>query len=231
MKISTIAIYRQYKLTWILVCTSVLLGGCGVFDGNLHDSTPVEKLSAQERQARLQQLVDWGLTGRISVRSSQDGANATLTWEQNGANSEINLYGAFGIGAVRIIQKPDQAILYRSGQKPLYGSSAEQLLLWELGLKIPLRGLSLWLRGLQGEGTDAIYDSYGRLRSLRYTDVSDTHWAATFERYREVHGNQLPVRMRVEGGDITIKLNTQKWNTEVPKKLNTDRLRIPGVTS
>ena len=212
-----------------LLFASLSLAGCSFLNPDLDERLPAEKISVEDRQARLLSITSWEMQGRISVKSSRDGANATLIWEQEDEKSEINLFGAFGAGAVRIVQKPGEAVLFRSGEKALYGESAEQLLLWETGLNIPLYNLGSWLRGLPGEGAEPLYDSYGRLRSLRYVDAHDIPWAATFERYREVDGYELPVRVRVEGSDYLIKLTTEKWDAEGSEADGSSRrLQIPG---
>ncbi len=216
----------------VLMALVLSVSGCNTFDSSIKDSVPTDRLSAEQRQQKLLRITNWGLKGRISVRTSDDGANANLVWEQKDATSEVSIFGAFGLGAVRLVQRPQEAVLYRNGEKPLYGNKAEELLLWETGLKIPLHSLGLWLRGLPGEGREIAYDSYGRLRSLFYRDEFDTLWAATFERYRDVSGIQLPVRIRVEGGDYVIKLRADTWDAEESDAPpNSQRLQIPGISS
>ncbi len=214
-----------------LLLNILLVSGCGVFDKRPINSVPIDNISILERQERLQQITNWGLKGRISIRSSDDGASASIVWDQQGKMSEIRLFGAFGIGTLRIVQKPGNATLYRGTEKPLYGENAEKLLLWELGLRVPLSSLKEWLRGIEGDSYDATYDSYGRLKSLRYTDANSINWFASFETYRLVNGNHLPVRMTVVGGGVQIKLKTDSWNTEEPAENKTHRLLIPSVSS
>ena len=210
----------------------ILLTTACSFRPDPDDSIPSDNLTAIERQEKLQRIDTWGLKGRISVRTPDDGASASLVWDQQKDRSEVSIFGAFGLGAMRLVQKPDDAVLYRNGEKPVYARTAEELLLWETGLKVPLNSMRLWLRGLPGEVEDVSYDSYGRLRSLFYTDEFDTQWAATFERYRDVDGNQLPVRIRVEGGDYVIKLRTESWDVEASEQVpETERLQIPGISS
>ncbi len=209
----------------------LFLTACSAFNPNIKDSVPEDDLSLEQRQEKLRQISDWGLRGRLSFRSGGDGTNASVIWDQQGDNIEVKLFGAFGAGAVRIMQKNNEAALYRSGEKPVFGLNAEELLLWETGLRIPLKSLSSWLRGLPGNGTDTAYDSYGRLRSLHYVDEFDTPWAATFERYRDVDGYQLPVRMRVESPTVVIQLVAEQWDAESQRETDSQRLHIPGASS
>ena len=219
---------KQFAGLFLLI---LLTTACS-FRPDPKESIPSDNLTAFERQEKIRRIETWGLKGRISVRTPDDGASASLVWDQQKDRSEVSIFGAFGLGAVRLVQKTDDAVLYRNGEKPVYARTAEELLLWETGLRIPLKSMRLWLRGLPGDGEGVSYDSFGRLRSLFYTDEFDTQWAATFERYRDVDGNQLPVRIRVEGGDYLIKLRTESWDVETREQVpNRERLQIPGISS
>jgi outer membrane lipoprotein LolB len=217
----------------MVIALATVASGCALLNPDTPDAIPTDGLSAEQRQAELLRITDWRLQGRIALRSGEEGANASLVWTQQGDDTEVRLFGAFGLGAVRLVQGQQDAALYRSGHKPLYGENAEQLLRWETGMRIPLKSLGYWVRGLPGNGEDLSYDSYGRLRSLQYVDDFGAQWAATFERYREVNGHQLPVRVRVEGSDYLIRLTVERWTTEAADSApaDTQRLRIPGVSS
>ncbi len=216
---------------YFLFCCTLFLEGCGLFEKTPTGSLPIDNLSAEERQSKLQEITHWGLKGKISIRSENDGANASIVWDQEGDDTEVRMFGAFGIGTVRVVQNPGSAILYRSGEKPLHGENAEELLLWEFGLRVPIANLRSWLRGLKGNGYNAVYDSFGRLKSLQYTDVNNINWLASFDIYRLVKGNHLPIQMSVKGGGIDIKVKTDSWLTEEPEEKEIQRLRIPGVSS
>lgn len=217
------------RRTLALIIASLFINGCSFLNPKIEDSVPSEIMSAADRQSRLLEITDWEMQGRITIKTSTDGANASLVWEQQDDRSVINIFGAFGTGSLRIIQKPGAAVLFRSGEKTLYGENAEELLLWETGLKVPLRNLASWIRGLPGDAIEPQYDAYGRLRSLQYVDEHDNIWAATFERYREVNGYELPVRVSVKGGDYQIKLTTEKWDAEGSEADGSSkRLQIPG---
>ncbi len=205
---------------------------CSTFELSGKDSIPDDLLTLEQRQADLNSMVDWGLRGRISVKSGKEGVNASLVWKQLAQQYELRLSGSLGFGGIRITQAPGEAVIFQNGEKPLYGLLADELLLWETGLNIPLRNLPYWLKGLPGGGHQVEFDEFGRMRSLLYLDAYDIVWHAKLERYRSVEGRQLPVRIRVEGGGFLIKLNTDQWDVEAPAKKETPvRFSIPGVSS
>lgn len=216
----------------LAVVLSLSMTACSTIDRNEKDSIPNDLLTREQRQVDLTGMINWGLRGRISVKSGTKGVNASLVWKQSLQQYEMRLSGSLGFGGIRITQTPDEAVIYQNGDKPLYGLLADELLLWETGLNIPLRSLRFWLKGLPGDGHQVEYDQYGRMRSLLYVDAYDIIWKADFDRYRLVGGRQLPVRIRVEGDGFLIKLTTDQWDVEAPLQQQAPvRFSIPGASS
>ncbi|MDO6459557.1 lipoprotein insertase outer membrane protein LolB [Granulosicoccaceae sp. 1_MG-2023] len=192
---------------------------------------PTDGLNQAQRRAQLQALAAWQLRGRIAIRTETDGITANLDWRQDGNRSDIRLAGAFGAGATRVVRSAQGAEIYLDGDKPLYGDDAESLLYWETGLRIPLQALSSWLIGLAGPFDDAVYDDFGRLETLSYTDPEGIVWRAGFEEYTLVEDLQLPLRIQVRGAGFTLRLSADEWlpgERRVSTPAAPPRLMIPG---
>ena len=76
--------------------------------------------STQDWQTRRQQLQareHFSLSGRVAVAVGEQGFNASLRWQQDGARTQLALEGPLGVGAVHIDANGDSLLTrpFRSG--------------------------------------------------------------------------------------------------------------------
>lgn len=204
---------------------------------------PVDEATArsiEERQVELLHFDQWQALGRIALNSAEQGITAGIDWQQSQQDFRVSLTSPLG-QAVVVEQAGPVARLQSKGKPIATGSSAERLIEQELRVRVPMRQLSLWLRGLPGdEGTPA-YDKFGRLKLLRYTDPDGIAWRADIQRYQQVEELDLPGLILVEGGGYNIRVSVTAWNalpfTELaPEPTETGggrggkRIAIPGLS-
>lgn len=167
--------------------------------------------SWSQRQAALWQLDAWQLQGRVSVRSQEEGGQASLVWRRQGENDRFDLIGPFG-AAVRVTQGDHGAEL-RYKQKSYRAADAQALLAEVTGWRLPLAGLPYWVLGvpIPGVSAEKRFDAQGRLRELRQLG-----WVVEITDYVQLDNYELPRRLNlstVADGEarVEVRLLVERW--------------------
>lgn len=216
---------RKYSIAALLLA---LLAGCG----SAPKAPPVVYESIGDRQRVLAALEVWSATGRIALSSPTEGFSAAMDWRQVRTDYDVELTALLGQRALRVTQQGSKAMLEARGRKGVMGANAEQLLLNELGVRVPLSQMAFWIKGLPGTQGKPGYDDAGRLQQLAYVDADGTQWVADFKRYTRVDDLELPALIDIKGQDYSIRLLIKNWKTIpspslTPPKQTTGRLQIP----
>lgn len=216
---------RKYLITALVV----VLAGCA---GTPEAPPPVVYNSIGDRQRVLAALEVWSATGRIALSSPTEGFSASMDWRQIRTDYDVELTALLGQRALRVTQQGAKAMLEARGRKGVMGVNAEQLLLNELGVRVPLSQMAFWIKGLPGTQAEPGYDEAGRLQQLAYVDADGTQWVADFRRYKRVDDLELPALIDIKGQDYSIRLLIKNWKTisappQTPPQQTPGRLQIP----
>ncbi|WP_242604420.1 lipoprotein insertase outer membrane protein LolB [Legionella gresilensis] len=151
----------------------------------------------------------WNLSGALAVRSARKSATASINWYQRGAGSyQIRLFGPLGSGTI-MIAKRGGTIVLQDGSKRATSSNAEQLLLQQTGIRLPVNNLYYWVRGLPAPGAvqSAKRDAGNRLILLRQGSYTIQYLG-----YQSVGKAVLPSHIRLQGNGVFIKLVINRWS-------------------
>ncbi len=173
---------------WPLGILALLLAGCSIAPLR---PPPVENPARtwQTRESDLSLLRSWDVSGRLALRTAHDGGQAALRWVWYDDEYTIDLSGPLGRGLVRLRQDRNGASLEDADRHVYHAKNAERLLVETTGWRIPLNGLSYWIRGLPVPGVphELKLDSAGRLRSLHQLG-----WEIDFLAYAQYDRYDLP---------------------------------------
>lgn len=211
-----------------------LIAGC--------QSTPsvtAEHQSTLLRQSIIAKHRQWQANGRISLSSPQQNITGALDWLQSGTDYRVGLTAALGQRALLIEQNAELASLQIRGDEKVTGSSAEDLLLQRMGIRVPFAQLSYWIRGLPGSIGTAQYDRFGRLHTIKYRDADGRDWRARINQFLRVEDIDLPRIIEVTDGEHKIRVVLSNWNLGEPALVDPakpdqqtpGRLSIPGVSA
>lgn len=180
----------------------------------------------RQHQANMARIIGWDVKGKIAIKSGRKGDNATLVWDYRAAEEtrqEIEIYGPFGSGRVRIAAAADKAVL-RDGKGPaIEGETIAEVLYRRLGWRVPFAELQYWVRGLAAPGdADLTLDDGGRLRALQQGD-----WRVEYDGYVAAGGVQLPAQLTAAaapgrfkfydkdgeylGDTLQVKVSLRRW--------------------
>jgi len=223
--------FRIIKRVAVFAVTVLLLAACNTVP-------QTQQLAPAERAAALQNLQLFRVTGGLSIWSPEESIATRLDWRQAGDDFNVLVTAPAGLTSVRLSQQGGSAVVQRQGDQPIHGSSAADLLRRSLGLpvSVPIRQMSLWIRGLPGAASKVQYDRLGRLASMEYRDSQNTLWFAKVLNYTRYQQQDVPERINATGGPYNVRLVLKSWSeidslgldaSQKPSK-STGRLSIPG---
>lgn len=190
------------------VLALLVLGGCAVAP-----PLPEAPVDWAARDARLAALADWQLRGRVAVKSARGGGQGDLAWRQTGTAARIRVSGPFGAGAWEL--EWDARSLRVSGRNGDFlrewpdVAAAEAFLGEQLGWPFPASSSRWWLLGLPDPAAAPARREFSpRGELLR---LEQDGWTVSYERYGEVEGLPMPLRLTLEAAQARLRVVVDRW--------------------
>lgn len=173
------------------------------------EEQPINKVIPLEtRKAETATVSSWEIHGAMAAKNKAKGWSATMNWAQQGANSyQIRLMGPLGGGTV-LISKKGSTVTFQDGPKTSTSTNADELLLKQTGIRLPVNNLYYWVRGLPAPGgiQSEQHDKYNHLVQLKQSG-----YTIDFTKYTSVKGIDLPSMIRLEGNGVMVKVVIKSW--------------------
>lgn len=193
----------------VVVFLTGIIAGCSFFN-TPKTITPSSTLTWDQRQAALTRVTAWQVKGAIGLQDAKQVQSASLQWQQSSVNTfAIRLFGPLGAGNTIIIGRPGQVTLTTSDKKTITATDGETLLRQQTGWQLPIDNIYYWARGLPapGDSPRVQLDSASRLQSLQQAG-----WRIDYQRYSPVNGLELPGKIILTNGRMTIRLIINQWS-------------------
>jgi len=167
-----------------------------------------------ERQAQLNAIKHWDVSGRIAMQTTDDAWSASMNWKQIDQDYDIRLYGPLGGKALSIKGGENYVFLTTDKGETFTEANAASLIYRQTGWHVPVDGLRYWARALTVPELPAkqVFDSVGRLAELRQSD-----WTIYFQDYRMIDSLEMPRKIRMENKHFTVKLILRDWQLSPDK--------------
>nr|WP_237762239.1 lipoprotein insertase outer membrane protein LolB [Legionella shakespearei] len=173
------------------------------------EELPVNKVvPLEKRKAETATISSFEIKGAMAAKTKSKGWSATMNWVQQGAGSyQIRLMGPLGGGAVAI-NKSGGVVTFKDGPKTASSSNADELLLKQTGIRLPVNNLYYWVRGLPAPGgvQSEQHDQFNHL-----TQLKQSGYTINFTKYTSVKGIDLPSMIRLEGNGVMVKVVIKNW--------------------
>jgi outer membrane lipoprotein LolB len=166
-------------------------------------------IPVEQRKEKTQTVSSWDIRGAMSAKNKNKGWSASMNWVQHGPNDyQIRLMGPLGGGTVIVTQK-GTTVTFQDGSKKVTSHNADELLVQQTGIKLPVNNLYYWVRGLAAPGpiTAEHRDQYNHLAQLKQSG-----YTINFTKYTSVKGIDLPSMIRLEGNGVMVKVVIQNWS-------------------
>ncbi len=170
--------------------------------------SPIEPTRQTETARSASTLSSWDISGAIAAKGPKKAWTASLNWHQQGANQyQIRLFGPLGGGTV-LIEQHGTLVTYRNGPQTFSSTHADDLLQKKTGVRLPVKNLYYWVRGIPAPGAvqSEERDAQHRLIALHQAGFSIDYTAFT-----QTGGMSLPSKIRLQGHDVLIKLVIKHW--------------------
>ena len=195
--------------TGCFVVFSLILTGCASTGSQLKAVVP---LSAQQRQAQLEQLQEFSLAGALNVKSPEESVSGILNWQQQGPYFQANMTTFVGISVFELETDARGATVKADGETH-QAQSASALLDYLSGWSLPIEEMPLWLKGVAStESFNHQWDAQGRLTSFTLKDSQQRDWQVS---YREFFPDALALPQLIvldsKADGSRIKLVVRKW--------------------
>jgi outer membrane lipoprotein LolB len=186
---------------------ALMLAGCAA----LPPATPQAPQAAVE-------LDSWAFNGRVSLTRGETGWHAGLSWREQAGAYRLRVAGPLGQGAFELSGDAAGVMLVDADGRVYTARNADALLLHVTGWVLPVSEMHYWVRGLAA--TDVAAEEQRDAAGLM-TRLQQSGWEIMFDRYDSVAGLSLPGRLRLERGDIAVRLVIDEW------QLNTADIQSP----
>jgi outer membrane lipoprotein LolB len=171
-------------------------------------------LAWHEHRAAHATLTHWELRGRIALQDGDRAESASLSWNQSGSDSVLDLQGPVGMGATRIESdgyriRVDDGSNVRYLDEPSYADDHGEWLL-------PLAELAWWVRGIPAPGTPVGSQrvEQGLLRAL-----NQSGWEIRYDEYQRSGDWILPRRVELQRDQQRARLLIRSWQIKNPSLL------------
>lgn len=166
---------------------------------------PVKSTSPFQLSGRdyLYDTAKWSFAGRMAVSDENDSFSASISWNHQNRQDKLELAGLFGQGRT-LIELTDDGVAIDYGDERLqYFGNVDELVSRQVGVDIPVTALKYWVLGLVQPGAE-----YGVVEN----GFVQSGWNVRYLQMQVVGQNDMPRKIRVEQGDVKLKLIINQWD-------------------
>jgi outer membrane lipoprotein LolB len=190
------------------VAAAAWLAGCATVPPG-----PAMPPPAPSAQAALATFDDWRATGRVAVKTAQDGWSASFDWREADGRGELGVRGPFGAGAARITRTESLVRIESGSAEPVEVAAPfdalEPALVERLGMPLPLAQLRWWILGVPAPGAPSVGAGAA---------FEQSGWQVRIDEYTAVGGAPapLPRRLVIERDATRIRVVVDRWALDSP---------------
>jgi outer membrane lipoprotein LolB len=147
---------------------------------------------------------EFELAGRIAARYRDDAGSGGIAWRHGARGDEMLLTSPLGQGIARLVRTGDEVVLTTQDGREFRATDAETLTEQVLGFRLPLRGLTDWVRARPATDApaQAEYAQDGRLLSLEQHG-----WRIEYMAYEGIQ----PKRLKLLYPGLDLRLAITEW--------------------
>lgn len=189
---------------FLILCIAFFLSACAT-------TTPSQThfIPWPEREARLQKIRTWDVSGSLSIATTDHFVFASYHWQQQNDHYTILLESPLDLVTAKLIGNAHSVTLQNNSKPPITAYSPDDLVKMVLGWPLPITPLSEWIRGFPAPHLpyQLQLDAAGRLQTLQQAG-----WNIAFLQYQRVRNADRPTLIRLERPGLRVKLK-MNWTS------------------
>jgi len=196
---------------FFLILPLIILSGCTTLSSSSQPSSDFDQWEAHK--AHLSDLKHWQMNSRIFIQTKDDGFSSSIRWVQEVQSYQLRFSAPFGQGIYHLTGNPEKVSILLPDNTEQTAADPETLMKQALGFKLPVSGLSYWLRGLpypEDPDRNIILD-----RNERLSELNQAGWDIKISRYLHKDGYYLPTKLTMENRHLKMKMVVKQWNLSV----------------
>ena len=147
--------------------------------------------------------LEFELTGRIVMKYRDEAASGNIAWRHSATDDELLLTTPLGQGIARLARAGEEITLTMQDGREFRAADAESLTEQALGFRLPLAGLSDWVRARAAPGPAVTRkDPEGRL-----AEIEQFGWKVEYLEY----AGELPSRLNLAYPGVQLRLAVSGW--------------------
>lgn len=195
----------MHKLVSYIIPTYLIisLAGCA--------TTPqqIPKIHPQVRHESLSSMTQWDITGKVAVRTKDQGHNISMDWHQNKDSYRVRFHSPFTSESAILTGDANEVILKTSDGKIYKNANPEVLLQEHLGWTIPFSHLKYWIKGMASPDSKAQVQKVDQHHQLQ--TLQQDGWLIEYQKYVVKYNMTYPDKITLSNGDTNIKLIVNDW--------------------
>jgi outer membrane lipoprotein LolB len=197
---------------FILVGCLIVLSGCSTIPPKAVQ--PLVKQTAQQRIAKLEQLQQWKIKGKIAFFEKDTRNSFTLNWQvdEKKESQQLKLTHYLGINVLQLDSMANNHKIQVDG-KTYHGENLERLIYSLTGLTLPTQALTFWLKGIPFQKTDSInYQKITQLPQTLSSYYNNELWQVNYSKYQQINGYSLATKFSIKNDNLLIKIVINDWS-------------------
>lgn len=205
----------NFLVTAIVLIGIIFVSGCSQVPqtGTSSVQTPAMSSNWEQRKATLSRKNNWNLKSKVALSYQEEHWQFGLDWAQKTAQQYVMQIKNPLTGSIvaKLSQNHQGATLLSDNGKTYRSSNAEQLLLSQTRVSMPLNGMQYWVRGItspQYKVDKIVLDNQGRPKLIQQAG-----WLIQYPRYQGSSFNALPGKITFKRAkdNVSVKLVAKQW--------------------
>lgn len=154
-----------------------------------------------------QQSPEFELSGRIAVSYRDQATTGNVAWRHGAGSDEMLITTPLGQGFARLVRADGEFTLTTQEGREFKAADAESLTEQALGFRLPLAGLTDWVRGRASPPPASESSRVRRDAAGRLAELEQSGWTIRYLEYNDA----LPSRLTLSYPGLELRLAISEW--------------------